>query len=242
MWFPKWAYDPKYLPSIENLPEIQPDSQTWNFGFSDFIAHNPLWTPFQLLNQEFIEWISNELLKVIKEISNENIKILEVWAWNWRLSYFLKKDLIIEKTKKSVEIIATDDFSWFTDEFEENCQSDMFFEKCKWIDVENLNVEKSIKKYNPNIIISSWMPHKEDWTELFRKNENVDAFLIIWNVDECWTDNTWKECDEFELKELNVKWNISWKDGLDNISYIKSNWYNPTSKVVLFKRKKINQK
>jgi len=50
MWFPKWSFDPQYLPSLE------------------------------------------ELLKVINKISKNNIKILEVWAGYWRLSYFLKKN------------------------------------------------------------------------------------------------------------------------------------------------------
>ena len=97
MSFKKWAYDPTFLPSLEDISDWVEDLE-WKL--SDFIVHNPLWTPFQVLNKEFIKWISDELLKVIKEISDININILEVWAWNWRLSYFLNKELTIENVKK----------------------------------------------------------------------------------------------------------------------------------------------
>jgi len=237
MWFPNWSSDPEYLPSLDELSEIKSDQKTWNFGFSDFIAHNPLWTPFQVLNDEFIKWISEELLKIINKVSSKNIKILEVWAGSWRLSYFLKKELTIENTKKNIEIITTDDLSWFEDENTIFDNHEIYLKNNEWICVENLDAKKSVEKYEPNIVISSWMPKNKDWTLFFKDNKSINAFILIWVPSDCWTEETWKECDLFKLKILDIKWNISWRDGHLPLTYLTSKNYDSSSKVVLFERK-----
>lgn len=97
MSFQEWAYNAEYLPSLEDLNKL-PKLWTWNFD--DFIHHNPLWTPFQVINKEFIDWLSNEIINKINQIKKEKITILEVGAWNGRLSYFLSKEINIYKIRK----------------------------------------------------------------------------------------------------------------------------------------------
>lgn len=226
MGLPNWSYEAEYLPSLEDLNNI---NNNWNWNKSDFIHHNPLWTPFQVLNKEFIEWLSNEIIKLTKLINSENINILEVWAWNWRLSYFLEKELTIEKVKKNINQIASDDFSWH-----EKDDPYIWVKKIKWISIENYDVEESIEKFKPNIIISSWMPDKTDWTKFFRKYKNLNSFILIWNPEQCWNFDSWQECDKFEREKLNLKWNISWQD---NPNLWKNNDNESYSKIYLFKRK-----
>ena len=138
--------------------------------------------------------------------------------------------------KKNVKVIATDNFSWF------NCDNPhIWIKKNKWIPVEQLNIIESIEKYNPNIIISSWMP-QEDWTKVFRESSSIEAFLLIWDNDDCWNNDSWKECNLFKPQELEIEWNISWRDSYSHFTYIQSPDYQPQSKIILFKRKKTNQK
>lgn len=228
MSFPKWCRNPEYLPNLTDIEEIPNE---WNWCKSDFVHHNPLWTPFQILNEDFIKWLSYEIIKIIDSIKNKDITILEVWAWNWRLSYFLKKEINIENTKRNVIQIATDDFSWI-----EKNDPYLYVKSIKWISLENCNVEDSIKNYKPSIVISSWMPHNEDWTEVFRKNNHIDAFILIWNPDECWTDKTWKNCNNFKWEELKIDWNICWQNFSNNWKRSILKTMKSYSKVFLFKR------
>lgn len=222
MCFPKWCYDGKYLPTISELKSLP---RQWNCSQDDFIYHNPLWTPFQVINEEFISSLSEKISSVINDLPEANISILEIGAWNGRLSYFLKKNLVIENTKKNIFQIAIDDFSWIKRE-----DPYIWMRRIKWIKVKESNVKEAIKKYKPNIVISSWMPHHEDWTKVLRGKKSVKAFILIWNPEQCWTEESWKECNNFEWKKVEVDWNICWED---SITYNR----NTRSKVVIFKRK-----
>jgi hypothetical protein len=222
MSFPKWCYEGTYLPNIEDIKALP---KYWNWSHDDFIHHNPLWTPFQILNDEFISSLSKEILDIIKNLLKPNITILEVGAWNGRLTYFLRKNLVRKNIKKKVALIATDNHSRFDAE-----DPYIYVRKIHWIPVKEYDIKKSIEKYNPNIIISSWMPDNIDWTEDFRNNESIQSFILIWNPEECGNRESWSNCQKFQWQEIIIKWNICWQD---NLSITKRQ----KSKVVIFKRK-----
>jgi len=113
----------------------------------------------------------------------------------------------------------------------------MYLKKYEWINVENLNIEESIKKYNPDLIISSWMPEWEEWTSFFRKSKNLNSFLLIWAPIDCWTINSWKECENFKPKKLEIEWNICWRDLSFEWNNIKKWSSKSQSKIILFERK-----
>ncbi len=222
MCFPKWCSTATYLPTIEEIDSLPVH---WNCNKDDFIYHNPLWTPFQVLNDRFISWLSEELLNKINSFWKDNIKILEVWAWNGRLTYFLKQNLLMRDIKKSVELIATDDLSWHSKD-----DPYIWVRNIKNIPVENQDVEYAVTENNPDIIISSWMIKNEDWTIFFRHCKTVQNFILIWEPRQCGTDNSWSNCDLFEWQEISVDGNISWTDW--GIS-----WWRKSSKIVMFSRK-----
>lgn len=225
MTFPKWAYNAEYLPSLEDLNKLP---KLWNGNFDDFIHHNPLWTPFQVINKEFIDWLSNEIINKINKINKEKITILEVGAWNGRLSYFLSKEINILQNKKKVDSIITDDYSWFNKD-DENPY--FYMKKIDSIKIENYNYEEAIDKFQPDIIISSWMPLNEDWTKKFRESESVENFILIWTYIDCWTVESWDECDNFEWQEISIKWNLTWRSISTQSDF-------GSSKIVIFNRKK----
>lgn len=111
---------------------------------------------FQLLNVEFIQ----ELAKIIKEIDPE--VILEVGAGEGLLGKYLSKEL-------ENEIILTDDYSWWE---RENVKIENKY-------VIRMDYKTAIKKYNPDFIITSWIPYKRWWTKEFRDCKSVKAYILI---------------------------------------------------------------
>lgn len=111
---------------------------------------------FQLLNIEFIR----ELAKEIKDMNPKTI--LEVGAGEGLLGKCLSKEL--EK-----EIVLTDDYSWWEKE-------DLKIENK---DVIRMDYNVAIEVYNPDLIITSWIPYKRWWTKEFRDCESVKGYILI---------------------------------------------------------------
>lgn len=222
MVFPNWCLNPHHLPSLEDISSLP---KTWNWSFDDFKHHNPFWMQFQVLNDEFVTSLSEQLLREISLLWQSDVTLLEVWAWNGRLAYFLNKKMLEASVKERVKLIAIDDYS--RDKAQDLY---IFMKKIDWIPVEEIDVIKAVDSYKPDIIISSWMPANRDWSKYFRRCCNVKHFVLIWNPEKCWTKKTWSECSDFSAKELVINWNICWEDNLDSTQKY--------SKIVLFSRRK----
>ena len=198
---PDWSYDPMYLPSVLDLSELN-----WRQK-DDFMAHNPLGTSFQILNKEYVASLSVKLIDIIDWINQSTIKILEVWAWNGRLTHFLRQKCLKKWFDGDMDFLSTDDYSWF---WYWNPEINMHENNC--LNVEQINTENSIKKYNPDIIISSWMPNGIDWTTHFRGNENTKWYVLIWYPEQCWTRESWEEIDWFKREIFRADGNFSWRN------------------------------
>ena len=197
-----WTYNPNYLPSIKDLNLLR-QKGLWN----DFIHNNPLGMPFQILTQEFINSFSSFVLQIIQNINNENINIMELGASNGRLTHFLKQFILQQPTSKSISFKAIDDFSWDKRFF---ATGDPIYIK-KIFEVTNMSVATAMKE-NPNIVITSWMPHNEDWTEHMRKNPSVEIFILIGNENDCGNQYSWSSDTDFERIDMNIEGSICWED------------------------------
>ncbi|MEK7166794.1 MAG: hypothetical protein AAB732_00015 [Patescibacteria group bacterium] len=134
---------------------------------------------FEFLNEEFINAFSDYLFQQIKNLdefkTNKPITILEVCAGNGRLTYFLQQKF--EKIlSEKVKIIGTDSKQWGLKTF---------------FPVEKLDYKAAIKKYQPEIIICSWMPPEEDFTKDFRSFESVKEYILIGESDNNCCGNRW---------------------------------------------------
>lgn len=90
----------------------------------------------------------------------------------------------------SMEYIATDDGSW------------KIFPKAQ---VETLNVQQALEKYcnehghRPVIVLCSWMPMGQDWTQDFRK-ANVKEYILIGEADDGSCGHNWKTWGNIDYK------------------------------------------
>lgn len=199
--FPEWAWNPQYLPSMEDLKNLQ-EQNLW----TELVHHNPHGNEFQILTQEFIDSLSDFLSGEIETLPQKSISILEVGAGNGRLTHFLKEAILKKIKDKEVAFKAVDDFSWHN-----SFGGGGPIQIKKIFDVEEISAEEALKD-NPDIIISSWMPKDKDWTKLFRDNKAVKTFILIGEESNCGTKASWKSDKNFQRNGLEVEGSVSWSD------------------------------
>ncbi len=61
---------------------------------------------------------------------------------------------------------------------------------------------------NPTIVISSWMPAREDWTAAIRATESVRAFIMIGDEEQCGTSASWQSDEVFQRFDIPVEGNL----------------------------------
>lgn len=197
--------NPSYLPNYKELkkyfsdvPEHSTECKNWR----EFVDED--YKIYEIYTQEFIEKFSNFLLEQIKELKKEGqpIIILEVGAGNGRLTHFLG-DKLKEMPSDLAKCIAVDSG--------ESKIKEAFLETT----IEKIDYKEALKKYKPKIVISSWMPHNEDWTADFRKEDSVEEYILIGEEDggccgspiKTWGDyfggNSPYKADNFERHKLN---------------------------------------
>lgn len=119
---------------------------------------------YECLNQQHVDALAN-FLKPYK-------KILEVGAGNGRLSHFLRERL------PDASIVAIDNGSWEIEPL---------------FSVEKMEIDEALEKYQPEIVISCWMPYQADWTPMFRACSSVQGYILIGETDGgcCGTETLW---------------------------------------------------
>lgn len=168
--------DPHFLPSFSELSEhlngISFENQkTWLELIDD-----PQRRVFEFLTKEYVNALACYLSQRAFELgaSPENpITILEVGAGNGRLSHFLTKSLE-DKNERSAKIIAIDSGEWGLDSS---------------FPVERLHHHEALAKYQPSIVIFSWMPPDQDYTRDFRQTASVKEYVLIGECD-------WNTCGD----------------------------------------------
>lgn len=128
---------------------------------------------YQLRNIEFVQ----ELAKVIKDVDPETI--LEVGAGRGIISRYISK--IINK-----EIILTDDYSWWA-----RWEREEIDEKIEYPDIVKMDYNDAIEIYKPDLIVASWIPHGQCWTEDFRKYPFVKGYIIIGELSCTGSEKDW---------------------------------------------------
>lgn len=179
--------DPNFLPAHEQIENAFANDHEWrNFCEDD---DNPV---FEFLNQEYLNALADYFVQRIETYGaskEKPILVLEIGAGNGRLSHFLQQK-IEEKAPGQAKVIATDSFEW---------------EIKPSFPVEKLNHIKSIKKYNPDIVVCSWMPSNKDSTKDIRKIPNVKEYILIGETEggccgASW--DTWGKIPSYELQLL----------------------------------------
>jgi len=96
----------------------------------DFCEDNKI---YEVYNTKFIDSLAEEIKKLNKS------PIIEICAGDGKLSNQLRK--------KGIDIVATDDYSWRDIRRYRNL-------------VERLSHKEALRKYNPGVVIASWVPQE----------------------------------------------------------------------------------
>lgn len=157
------------------------EEMDWNVRFGEF-CRNPDQLVYEFLNQEFIAALGSYLagrVTTMQQATGDSIVILEVGAGNGRLSHFLQE--VLEKLPIShVKVVATDPVH-------PHYQIEPQFP------VEKLDYKSALLKYQPDIVISSWMPYGADWTPAMRQTDSVEEYILVGERDggAVGSDETW---------------------------------------------------
>jgi len=167
---------------------------------------------YEFWTKEYVDKLASYLLDRSEDYGEGDTVVVDVGAGDGTLAFFLRQSLVLEKknrTKgghrikpqrgrriKSSEhvkneivlptVVATDDGSW-------RIKSQA--------NIEGLNVVDSMKKYgkwkknrkNPKqqiIVICSWMPMGEDWTQTIRDG-GADEYILIGECDDGNCGHNW---------------------------------------------------
>jgi hypothetical protein len=173
--------DPNFLPTRKQITNAFQTLDQWiNFCFKE----NQV---FEFLNEEYLNALAHYFVGKIQEYgaSKERpLVILEIGAGNGRLSHFLRQKLE-ERAPGQTKVVATDSGAW-------NLKSDF--------PVEQLKHDEAMKKYNPDIVVISWMPYNTDLSKDIRKFDSVQEYILIGESDGGCCGDPWET------------WGINWLD------------------------------
>lgn len=183
--------NPYYLPTADEVYDAFGGLDSYGmFRLSPdwyrYIFNSP--PRYEVLTQEYISALGIYLADRIRAYSgsvDHPIRILEIGAGNGQLSYFL--DFYLQAiVPDQASIIATDK--------NEPIQNNFPVEVIYYVD--------AIREYKPAIIINSWMPLEQDWTEECRKVPEIQEIILIGDEDSCGTPESWKEDASFTRLDL----------------------------------------
>jgi len=170
--------NPNFLPTHAQIQEFFRTEQQWR----GFFSNKPI---YEFLNEEYLDALAEYIESKISEYrtsQNTPSRILEVGAGNGRLSHFLRIKLE-QRVPSQTQIFVTDSGEW-------NLSADF--------PVEQIDHKQALEKYNPDIVIFSWMPNNIDCSKDFRAYPGVKEYILIGESDygscgdqwETW-GNTW---------------------------------------------------
>lgn len=167
---------------------------------------------YQLPNKEFIHGLANK----IRDIGPETI--LEIAAGRGVTSRHISK--ILNK-----KIILTDSYEWWKYIHD--------YEK-EYSDILKRNYIEAIEEFKPDLIIASWIPYNESWTNDFRKYPFVKGYIIIGEgiggatgSEEDWiTDWDIEHLDDIDKYGIcKTDYGFSMKDSLFHIRHTKTAYF-----------------
>lgn len=122
--------------------------------------------------QNIYEFHNRDYIDALAKALTPYRNILEVGAGDGRLSYFLRQRL------PDSSIVAIDNGSWGIEPV---------------FPVEKMEIDEALEKYKPDLVISCWMPYKDDWTPLFRACDSVKGYVLIGETDGgcCGNEELW---------------------------------------------------
>ena len=113
---------------------------------------------------------------LLREVAgSEGLSVLEVGAGDGKLALHLRSVL----ADAPVEICATDSFS-------------RGLSLAAGVEVRRADYRTALAEQLPDVVLCSWMPLGEDWTEAFRACGSVRAYVLLGEVEDGCCGRPWK--------------------------------------------------
>lgn len=171
------VFDPGYLPSLTEINSIGEFAMTSLHFQRMYGGGEPI---FEHITREYINALSDYLAQRVRVYSRDKspILIVETGTGNGKLSHFLRQRLD-ESVSGLFELIATDSVKMGL---------------IQYFPIETLDYREALKKYEPAIVITSWMPRRQDWTREYRATPSVREYILTGEAFEtCGADSVWEE-------------------------------------------------
>lgn len=159
--------DPFHLPTLREIRAAFPPSNgRVDSAWRDFcLKQDPEFLTFyDLINKELIAALARYLQEradIYGGTPENPTRVVEVGAGDGRMAHFLRKNL-----SKAVTYLATDSGDW---------SIPAYFPA----DVElGIDYLQALQRYQPTIVVVSWMPEGVDWTPDFRRTKRIQTKRI----------------------------------------------------------------
>mmetsp|Transcript_48533 Transcript_48533/g.97643 ORF Transcript_48533/g.97643 Transcript_48533/m.97643 type:complete len:412 (-) Transcript_48533:232-1467(-) len=116
----------------------------------------------------------------------ETVTVLELGAGDGRLSHFLRPKLASSLPTSAFRVVATDNGSWKLKGAGKLAATEGF------VKVEKLDFAAALAKHAPQVVLTSWMPMGQDWTEAIRATPSVQEYILIGEADGGCCGHNWK--------------------------------------------------
>lgn len=152
-----------FLPTHAEIKIAFPTQKDWQETITTF-RDKEFFTVklfFELWNQEYISGLAEYLTGRLKGSNT----ILELGAGDGRLTNFLSRQSKLDKRMAGFKFIATDTGEW-------GLQQKFQVETVK-------SNQAALDKYNPDLVICSWIPYEMDFTGEIRATASVQEYIVI---------------------------------------------------------------
>lgn len=173
------------LPGVEEVTAVMKEFSITNTNLLDVCRQENI---FEIWTEEYVAGLASKLIEVAKKekrTEKNPLIIMEAHAGDGRLSHFLRQK--IERTAPGIaKVHAVDNGTWKINPTYE---------------VERLSNRDALKRYAPDIVVSSWPIPEIDCTKEFRDAESVKQYIIIGFPEVCGDLlKTWGQAgDEIDL-------------------------------------------
>jgi hypothetical protein len=155
--------------SLPELLELASGHVTQCGSFNALCEHMDA---YQLWTQDFVDTLGAYLAKRTGSFSEGQTIVVDVGAGDGLLAQALT-DYFEQQQTAGPTVVATDNGSW---------------KIAHQAQVQTMSVEEAMENYAPNdrwqvIVLCSWMPLGEDWSNLFRSSR-VDEYILIGECDD----------------------------------------------------------
>jgi hypothetical protein len=171
-----------YITDPHHLPDVNQVAAAWAHDRRGELAHRFYLSGlsderYELYTTEYIEALAQTLITHLdsRPLLDTPLRILEVGAGEARLSGFLGEAL--QKRDQDVEVNACDANAGKIN---------------RVFPIHEMDYREALERFNPHIVLSSWMPSRQDWTPDFRARSDLEGYILVGPADRCGTRATWR--------------------------------------------------